>query len=172
MSSGSEQQTRESVFERVQAHSNRSHYLVFMASHERGRPWCRSVTLFNKLAGRRKLLQLPVLAVYTASARWSAPAQARLIVDMPGHRDCENAQPYISNYIKPLESTTIYVGSRDEWNKPDNTWRQAPFNVERVPTVLKVEPVEHVEASTKIQHASRIVEGDILDDHKMRMFAA
>ncbi|KAM0790684.1 hypothetical protein ACM66B_004543 [Microbotryomycetes sp. NB124-2] len=127
MSSGSEQQTRESVFERVQAHSNRSHYLVFMASHERGRPWCR---------------------------------------------DCENAQPYISNYIKPLESTTIYVGSRDEWNKPDNTWRQAPFNVERVPTVLKVEPVEHVEASTKIQHASRIVEGDILDDHKMRMFAA
>lgn len=71
--------------------------------------------------------------------------------------------------ISPLEGTVIYVGQRDEWNEPSNPWRQAPFNVERVPTILKVQPGDAT-VPERIAKAKHIVEADILFEQTFKAF--
>jgi hypothetical protein len=63
--------------------------------------------------------------------------------------------------ISPLQGTVVYVGQREEWNETTNPWRQAPFNVERVPTILKVEPGD-APVAERVAKARHIVEADIL----------
>ena len=47
--------------------------------------------------------------------------------------------------ILDRQSTLIYVGDRATWNDPKNLFRQPPFSVERVPTVVRVDPLPHAD---------------------------
>ncbi|ORY75960.1 hypothetical protein BCR35DRAFT_306015 [Leucosporidium creatinivorum] len=89
----------------------------------------------------------------------------------PWCRDCEAAEPIIAKSVKPQESTVVWVGSREEWNKDDNVWRQAPFNVYRVPTILKVEPGTGT-VSERVSIARKVVEAEILEGKVLRAFLA
>jgi hypothetical protein len=39
---------------------------------------------------------------------------------------------------KPDAVRIVYAGQRAEWKDPANAWRQAPFSVKGVPTLIKV----------------------------------
>jgi len=45
----------------------------------------------------------------------------------------------------------IYVGQREEWKTPKNQWRKHPWNVQSIPTIVRVRDDE------------RLVEGEIKD---------
>ncbi|KAL8283242.1 hypothetical protein RQP46_006020 [Phenoliferia psychrophenolica] len=84
--------------------------------------------------------------------------------------DCENVLGPLAVALKDREASTIYVGNRDEWNAESNPFRQAPFNVERVPTVLRLPGDWKGTVEERVASASRIVEADILEGSKLRAF--
>ncbi|SCV71556.1 BQ2448_3144 [Microbotryum intermedium] len=96
----------------------------------------------------------------------------------PWCRDCEAAEPLIVKYLDERNSTVIWVGSREEWMKPDNVWRQAPWNVQRIPTLIKVEAkttnaaTQYSSIEERVSNASHLVEADILEGSKLREFVA
>ncbi|SCZ89157.1 BZ3500_MvSof-1268-A1-R1_Chr1-1g00995 [Microbotryum saponariae] len=98
----------------------------------------------------------------------------------PWCRDCEAAEPLIVKYLDEKNSTVIWVGSREEWTKPDNVWRQKPWNVQRVPTLIKIEAStsanvtgqESPSIEDRISNAPHLVEADILEGSKLRGFVA
>lgn len=100
----------------------------------------------------------------------------------PWCRDCENAKEPVTRNILDRESTLVYVGDRATWNDPKHPFRQAPFSVERVPTVIRVDPVSTtneartsstgVDAQSRVMNAPRLVEGEILDEAKLKQFVS
>jgi hypothetical protein len=60
------------------------------------------------------------------------------------------------------EAEIIYTGQRAEWKSPTNKYRQAPWNLTSVPTILKFSPGGEVVA--------RIQDDDILNERKIEEF--
>ncbi|KAH6917027.1 hypothetical protein BKA70DRAFT_1417804 [Coprinopsis sp. MPI-PUGE-AT-0042] len=55
--------------------------------------------------------------------------------------DCVNVKPLIDEVLSGPDSPcalVVFVGTREQWKTPDNIWRQAPWNVTGVPTVVKI----------------------------------
>jgi thiol-disulfide isomerase/thioredoxin len=54
--------------------------------------------------------------------------------------DCRQAEPVFNKVFesKPDAVRIVYAGQRAEWKDPANPWRQAPFSVKGVPTLIKV----------------------------------
>ncbi|EXJ87076.1 hypothetical protein A1O3_04034 [Capronia epimyces CBS 606.96] len=54
--------------------------------------------------------------------------------------DCRQAEPFLNKKFADPErnATVVYAGSPQEWRSPDSPWRQPPFNVTNLPTLLKV----------------------------------
>ncbi|PRQ73140.1 hypothetical protein AAT19DRAFT_15893 [Rhodotorula toruloides] len=53
--------------------------------------------------------------------------------------DCSEVQSEVDRLVPESRSTLVFVGDRTEWKKPDNPWRNAPFNISRIPTIIRVE---------------------------------
>ncbi|KAK4701075.1 hypothetical protein P7C70_g5163, partial [Phenoliferia sp. Uapishka_3] len=87
----------------------------------------------------------------------------------PWCRDCEAAEGPIMALIPGSESSIVFVGDRETWNDPENPWRRAPFNVTKIPTILKLSG-DSQNVSEKVANATRIVEADILEGSKLRAF--
>ncbi|KAL7796677.1 hypothetical protein V8C37DRAFT_371124 [Trichoderma ceciliae] len=57
--------------------------------------------------------------------------------------DCRNAIPALQSVFGSDSSPSAYIiraGSREEWRgNPNNKWRNAPFNINCLPTIVRVE---------------------------------
>ncbi|KAF6845206.1 thioredoxin-like protein 5 [Colletotrichum musicola] len=77
--------------------------------------------------------------------------------------DCTAAEPYIEKKFGGDAETVrvVYAGLPDEWRTKDNAWRQAPFNVTNLPTLIKVSGNNKWE---------KLVEADVYDQNKLDAF--
>lgn len=58
--------------------------------------------------------------------------------------DCRNALPALQSVFggdSAPSATVILAGTREEWRNPSNKWRGAPYNINCLPTVVRVENV-------------------------------
>ncbi|KAL7945049.1 hypothetical protein V8C42DRAFT_345461 [Trichoderma barbatum] len=56
--------------------------------------------------------------------------------------DCRNALPALQSVFggdSAPSATLILAGSREEWRTPSNKWRSAPYNIDCLPTIVRVE---------------------------------
>ncbi|GAA5884565.1 hypothetical protein JCM6882_005301 [Rhodosporidiobolus microsporus] len=83
--------------------------------------------------------------------------------------DCADVQGEVEKLVPEKQSTLVFVGSRNEWKTPDNPFRQAPFNVSKIPTIIKV--TEGGDAVTSsLDSAQRLIEADLRDPAKFQAF--
>ncbi|KAH8678631.1 hypothetical protein BGZ60DRAFT_401488 [Tricladium varicosporioides] len=54
--------------------------------------------------------------------------------------DCRKADPYIRAKFDNQEgfAKVVYAGSKAEWKDPGNPWRQTPFSITHLPTIIKI----------------------------------
>ncbi|KAG0150366.1 hypothetical protein CROQUDRAFT_680869 [Cronartium quercuum f. sp. fusiforme G11] len=68
----------------------------------------------------------------------------------------------------------VYVGQREEWRSSTNKFRSEPWNVDRIPTVLKVAPkaqgLESLKDRVGSISLSRIVEEDANDKEQLAKY--
>ncbi|KAH6676309.1 hypothetical protein B0J14DRAFT_352013 [Halenospora varia] len=92
-----------------------------------------------------EVLNDPPLAI--AALLKSAPKPAYLIVLSSFAEngsywcsDCRTADPYIREKFDNEEgfAKVVYAGSKAEWRDLGNPWRQAPFSVTHLPTIIKI----------------------------------
>ena len=62
--------------------------------------------------------------------------------------DCRNALPALNAVFGDASAPTAHLvmaGTREEWKgNPNNKYRQAPYNIDCLPTVVKVKYVSYV----------------------------
>ncbi|KUJ19451.1 uncharacterized protein LY89DRAFT_581524 [Mollisia scopiformis] len=77
--------------------------------------------------------------------------------------DCREAESFVnSKFASGAEEVKVaYAGQRDEWRNSDNPWRQAPFSVTNLPTLIKV---------TGDGAFEKLVEGDVYSQKKLDSF--
>ncbi|KAJ9150281.1 hypothetical protein NKR23_g3691 [Pleurostoma richardsiae] len=75
--------------------------------------------------------------------------------------DCRKAEPFLEKKFAEKDAEVVYAGEPQEWRKPDNPWRQAPFNVTNLPTLLKV---------TANGKWHKLVEADVYNQRKLDDF--
>ncbi|TRM65037.1 hypothetical protein BD626DRAFT_567891 [Schizophyllum amplum] len=71
----------------------------------------------------------------------------------PDCRDVEGRVNATFTGAKAPSALIVFVGDRPKWKSQDNVYRQAPYTISGVPTLLKLEDGKEV---------ARLVEGDIL----------
>lgn len=79
-------------------------------------------------------------------------------------RDCRDVDPLVKEVFSPEEGPSaliVYVGNRQQWKTPENIWRQGPWNVTGVPSVVRIE---------NGQIMDRLVEDDVAP--KLKEFVA
>ncbi|WAQ87439.1 hypothetical protein PtA15_8A343 [Puccinia triticina] len=113
--------------------------------------------------------------------------------------DCEEMETNLSNVLKyqDLESITtpssssgpdqpsgqtghhlvyVYVGDRDQWKDPENPFRRSPWNLTKIPTVLKLCPSPpsntNLNSEIAVNDQHRLVENDANDFKKLLDFLA
>ncbi|KAG9235392.1 hypothetical protein BJ875DRAFT_459242 [Amylocarpus encephaloides] len=76
--------------------------------------------------------------------------------------DCRDAETFVNAKFadSPHVVTVVYAGQREEWRQTDNPWRQAPFSITALPTIVKV-------LDEKWEY---LVEGDVYDQEKLDAF--
>ncbi|WPH03797.1 Thioredoxin-like protein [Acrodontium crateriforme] len=81
--------------------------------------------------------------------------------------DCREAEKFVDAKFGAREGReeedwvrVVFAGDRDEWRKADNPYRQAPFNVVALPTIIKVTG----------EKWEQLVEGDVYDQAKLDAF--
>ncbi|CAH7683483.1 hypothetical protein BY996DRAFT_6423794 [Phakopsora pachyrhizi] len=100
--------------------------------------------------------------------------------DKNGQMWCPDCVEMENSLIKVLEDlparstkalSYVYVGQRDEWRSAENPFRKAPWNVERVPTILKIQPGHKISITDQISSPeSRLVENEAIDVEKLSKF--
>ncbi|CAL3968608.1 hypothetical protein PZA11_004635 [Diplocarpon coronariae] len=77
--------------------------------------------------------------------------------------DCRDAEPFVTRKFADSEDVVriVYAGQRDEWRSADNQWRQAPFSVRYLPTLVKV---------TGDGRWEQLVEADVSNQEKLDAF--
>ncbi|KAK4058375.1 hypothetical protein OIO90_000533 [Microbotryomycetes sp. JL221] len=74
--------------------------------------------------------------------------------------DCRVVEPTIDKHVPDNNST---------WKTPDNAYRKA-FGISAVPTILRVESADKSSLSNQLSSARKLVEGEILDEVKLKDF--
>ncbi|TQN73038.1 Thioredoxin-like protein Clot, partial [Colletotrichum shisoi] len=109
-------------------------------------------------------------AVADALKAEASEAKPAYLVVYASHRngrswcgDCTAAEPYIEKKFGGDENTArvVYAGLPEEWRTKENPWRQAPFNVTNLPTLIKVSGEKKWE---------KLVEADVYDQKKLDAF--
>ncbi|KAH8784556.1 hypothetical protein F5882DRAFT_404496 [Hyaloscypha sp. PMI_1271] len=79
--------------------------------------------------------------------------------------DCRDAEPFVNAKFgdSGKTATAVYAGSKPEWKSPNNVWKQEPFLVTALPTIIKVK------ADGKWE---RLVEDDVYDQAKLDAFVS
>ncbi|OLN85963.1 Thioredoxin-like protein Clot [Colletotrichum chlorophyti] len=112
----------------------------------------------------------PASAVAAALKAEASEAKPAYLVVYASHRngrswcgDCTAAEPYIEKKFGGEDNTVrvVYAGLPDEWRTKTNPWRQAPFNVTNLPTLIKVSGDKKWE---------KLVEADVYDQKKLDAF--
>ncbi|GAA6003107.1 uncharacterized protein JCM10292_002866 [Rhodotorula paludigena] len=85
--------------------------------------------------------------------------------------DCSDVQASVDEIVPQDKSTLVFVGSREEWRDPNNKFRQPPFKVDRIPTIIRVEGGEANVASS-LDSAPRLIESELRDPSKLKQFVA
>ncbi|ORY79277.1 hypothetical protein BCR35DRAFT_304670 [Leucosporidium creatinivorum] len=84
--------------------------------------------------------------------------------------DCVRVEPTIEQHVPQARSSLIYVGQRADWKSPENAFRQA-FGLKGVPTIVRVESsADQGSLQAHIASAPKLVEGEILDEAKLKDF--
>ncbi|GAA5868648.1 hypothetical protein JCM8547_003767 [Rhodosporidiobolus lusitaniae] len=85
--------------------------------------------------------------------------------------DCADVQEAVETIVPEKQSTLVFVGSRQEWKTPENPFRKAPFNVNNIPTIIKV--TESGEGlKNLLDSAPHLVEADLRDNDKLKSFVS
>ncbi|TDZ25882.1 Thioredoxin-like protein Clot [Colletotrichum orbiculare MAFF 240422] len=113
----------------------------------------------------------PASAVAAALVAEASDSRPAYLVVYASHRngrswcgDCTAAEPYIEKKFAGDHADTVrvvYAGLPEEWRTKDNQWRQAPFNVTNLPTLIKV---------TGEKKWEKLVEADVYDQKKLDAF--
>ncbi|TVY25727.1 Thioredoxin-like protein [Lachnellula hyalina] len=76
--------------------------------------------------------------------------------------DCRDAEPLVDAKFADRGEVVkvVYAGQQDEWRKAENPWKQAPFSVTNLPTIIKV-------TGNKWE---RLVEEDVYNQKKLDAF--
>ncbi|KAG9245075.1 hypothetical protein BJ878DRAFT_503142 [Calycina marina] len=79
--------------------------------------------------------------------------------------DCRVVEPLIDRYFQGngeavRNARVIYVGDRATWKDPTNKWRQEPFYISGVPTILKVVG----------EKWERLYDDDVVNEAKLKAF--
>ncbi|KAM0788351.1 hypothetical protein ACM66B_001492 [Microbotryomycetes sp. NB124-2] len=83
--------------------------------------------------------------------------------------DCRDVEPAIEKHVPQQRSTLVYVGQRNEWKTPDNAYRKA-FGISAVPTIIRLESGDKANLTSQISSAQKLVEGEILDESRLKEF--
>ncbi|EFX06600.1 duf953 domain containing protein [Grosmannia clavigera kw1407] len=75
--------------------------------------------------------------------------------------DCRTAEPYLERKFAQKDAQVVYAGDPQKWRRTDNPFRQGPFNVTNLPTLLKV---------TSDGQWHKLVEADVYDQAKLDAF--
>ncbi|KAK1971716.1 hypothetical protein LZ32DRAFT_598966 [Colletotrichum eremochloae] len=114
----------------------------------------------------------PAPAVAESLKAEGSEAKPAYLVVYASHRDgrswcgdCTAAEPYIEKKFGGNEDTVrvVYAGLPEEWRTKENPWRQAPFNVTNLPTLIKVSGEKKWE---------KLVEADVYDQRKLDAFVS
>ncbi|KAK4699565.1 hypothetical protein P7C70_g6696, partial [Phenoliferia sp. Uapishka_3] len=81
--------------------------------------------------------------------------------------DCRAAEAPIANNISEQRSALVYAGGRSEWRDPSNAFRRA-FGITRLPTIIKVTGA--ASSFSALQKSEMLVEGDVVDEEKLKKF--
>ncbi|GKT50387.1 thiosulfate sulfurtransferase RDL2, mitochondrial [Colletotrichum spaethianum] len=112
----------------------------------------------------------PASAVAETLKAEASEAKPAYLVVYASHRngrswcgDCTAAEPYIEKKFGGDDNTVrvVYAGLPEEWRTKENPWRQAPFNVTNLPTLIKVSGEKKWE---------KLVEADVYDQKKLDSF--
>ncbi|GAA6013717.1 hypothetical protein JCM8202_000787 [Rhodotorula sphaerocarpa] len=83
--------------------------------------------------------------------------------------DCSEVQSEVDRLVPEKSSTLVFVGDRDEWKKPENAFRQRPFNISKIPTIIRIQgSADNVAA--ELDSAPRLVESELRDKSKFEQF--
>lgn len=61
----------------------------------------------------------------------------------------------------------VYVGERDQWRSSDNVFKQSPWSIVKLPTILKVSPGEQPLSERIALSDSRLVENEANNREKL-----
>ncbi|GAA5857745.1 hypothetical protein JCM5353_001472 [Sporobolomyces roseus] len=84
--------------------------------------------------------------------------------------DCRDTQQTIEKLVPDNQSQLVFVGEKSEWKSPDSPWRQAPFNLKAIPTIIRVEESSQDSLKSSLESAPRLVESDLRDETKFKSF--
>ncbi|KAK9900912.1 thioredoxin-like protein [Cystobasidium minutum MCA 4210] len=80
--------------------------------------------------------------------------------------DCQNAAPILEKTFgndKAPRAARVMVGERPLWKSSGNVFRQDPFKISNIPTLVRIEQGSEV---------GRLTEGEILDQERLAKFIA
>ncbi|KAL2064282.1 hypothetical protein VTL71DRAFT_4776 [Oculimacula yallundae] len=77
--------------------------------------------------------------------------------------DCRDAESFVNGKFASGGDvvSVVYAGQRDEWRKLDNPWRAEPFEIAKLPTLVKYTVDGNIE---------KLVEADVYDQRKLDDF--
>ncbi|TVY14408.1 Thioredoxin-like protein Clot [Lachnellula arida] len=78
--------------------------------------------------------------------------------------DCREAEPLVDAKFadRADDVKVVYAGQKDEWRQAENPWKQAPFSVTNLPTLIKV--------TGNASKWERLVEEDVYNQKKLDAF--
>ncbi|TVY87097.1 Thioredoxin-like protein [Lachnellula willkommii] len=87
--------------------------------------------------------------------------------------DCREAEPLVDAKFadRADDVKVVYAGQKDEWRKAENPWKQAPFSVTNLPTLIKVTGNASVKPRRQgVDKWERLVEEDVYNQKKLDAF--
>ncbi|KAH9816148.1 hypothetical protein DFH28DRAFT_1125587 [Melampsora americana] len=89
-------------------------------------------------------------------------------------KDCVRFQENLIDFFKNEKYQTlqdqliyVYVGEQDQWRSSDNVYKQSPWSITKLPTILKISPDEKPLHERVSPFDSRLVEDEANDQEKL-----
>ncbi|GAA6061894.1 hypothetical protein JCM10212_004712 [Sporobolomyces blumeae] len=86
--------------------------------------------------------------------------------------DCRDVEQVVDKVVpQGDQSQLVFVGERAEWKDSNSPWRQPPFNLSAIPTIVKVTASPAASSlDSHIESAPRLVENEMKDEAKLKAF--
>jgi len=76
--------------------------------------------------------------------------------------DCRVVEADVEKAFERVDGTVVYVGGRSEWKKRENVYRQSPWRVDGVPTIIRM--------NEEGEELGRLAEEEIREEGRLRTF--